>query len=379
LPDWSAARKVLLIRLRSIGDTVLMTPCLAALKALRPDLQIAVVSEALAAPLLEDHPLVDHLIVAEKSLAGRARLVRELRRARYDLAFNLHGGTTATWLARLAGAKWSIGYKGCRHSQRLDLRAPDAEVILGRKQLHSVEQQLALLHWAGVPWPLRRPQLSLAVSGDAENRVREKLNAACVAQTSSLPTTPSAQADSLRYVDDIARGHFAVIAPAAAFESKRWTAAGFAQVAKHLRDHWKLPVVVVAGPGQQQLASAVAAQAGAVALAGLTLKEMMALINLSRAFVGNDSGPMHIAAALRRPLVAVFGSSNPVAWHPWTDSPYQVVAGQRPEARGHINPAQWPKDTNTPDADGDFAIRRVPASEVIAAVNDVLKLALAAS
>jgi heptosyltransferase III len=389
LPDWSLARKVLLIRLRSIGDTVLMTPCLAALKSLRPDLQIAVVSEPLAAPLLEDHPLVDHLIVVEKSLAGRARLVRELRREPYDVAFNLHGGTTATGLARLAGAKWTIGYKSYRHSQRLDLRAPDAEVILGRKQLHTVEQQLALLHWAGVPWPLRRPQLSLVVESGVESRVREKLNAACVAQAVSLretstqanrlPTTPSAQADRLRYIDDIARGHFAVIAPAAAFESKRWTAAGFAQVAGHLRDHWRLPSVVVAGPGQDQLASTVAKQAGAVTIAGLTLKELMALINLSRAFVGNDSGPMHVAAALRRPLVAVFGSSNPTVWHPWTDSPYRVVGGQEPGAGGQIEDAQWPKDTNTPDADGDFLIRRVPASEVIAAVDDVLKLALAAS
>ncbi|MEN3336242.1 MAG: heptosyltransferase [Blastocatellia bacterium] len=368
LPDWSAARKVLLIRLRSIGDTVLMTPCLAALKSLRPDLEIAVVSEPLAAPLLEDHPLVDHLVVAEKSLAGRARLVGELRRARYDVAFNLHGGTTATWLTRLAGAKCTIGYKSYRHSQGLDLRAPDAEAILGRKQLHTVEQQLALLHWAGVPWSPGRPQLRLAVSNDVETRVREKLNTAC-----------DAQAVSLRAVDGIARGHFAVVAPAAAFESKRWTAAGFAEVARHLRDHWQLPSVVVAGPGQEPLASDVAAQAGEVALVGLRLKELMALINLSCAFVGNDSGPMHIAAALRRPLVAVFGSSNPVVWHPWTDSPYRVIGGRGPGAEGQINPAQWQKDTNTPDVDGSFAIRRVPASEVIAAVNDVLKMALAAS
>jgi len=367
LPDWSAARKVLLIRLRSIGDTVLMTPCLAALKALRADLEINVVSEPLAAPLLEDHPLVDHLIVADKSLGGRARLVRKLRRERYDVAFNLHGGTTATWLARFAGAKCTIGYKSYRHSQRLDLRAPNAEVILGRTQLHTVEQQLALLHWAGVPWPPQQPQLSLRVSSHAESRVREKLNAACAAQTSNLG-----------YIDDIARGHFAVVAPAAAFESKRWTAAGFAEVAQHLRDHWRLPSVVIAGPGQEQLASAVAAQAGALALVGLTLKELLALINQSRAFVGNDSGPMHMAAALRRPLVAVFGSSNPAVWHPWTDSPYQIVGGQEPGAGGQTDPARWQKDTNTPDADGDFAIRRAPASEVIAAVDGVLKLALAA-
>jgi heptosyltransferase III len=364
LPDWSAARNVLLIRLRSIGDMVLMTPCLAALKSLRPALQVAVVSEPLAAPIMEDHPLVDHLIVADKSLGGRARLIGELRRRHYDVAFNLHGGTTATWLARLAGANCTIGYENCRHSQWLDRRAPNAEVILGRKPLHSVEHQLALLHWAGVPWPQGRLQLSLAVSSDAERNVREKLNAACVAQ-----------ADRVRNVDDITRGQFAVVAPAAAFESKRWTAEGFAQVANHLRDGWRLPSVVVAGPGQEPLASTVAAQAGAVALAGLTLKELIALINLSQAFVGNDSGPMHIAAALRRPLVAVFGSSNPVVWHPWTDSPYRVVGAEgRSEA-----PGQWPKDTNTPDADGSFAICRVSAAEVVSALDDVLKLALAAS
>src|SRR5262249_33014048 len=156
LPDWSAARNVLLIRLRSIGDTVLMTPCLEALKSWRPDLRIAVVSEPLAAPVIEDHPLVDRLIVTEKSLAARVRLVRELRRTAYDIAFNLHAGTTATWLARLSRAKCAVGYAGYRQSRRLDLRAPDPEVILGRKQLHSVEQQLALLHWAGVPWPRER-------------------------------------------------------------------------------------------------------------------------------------------------------------------------------------------------------------------------------
>ena len=369
LPDWSAARNVLLIRLRSIGDMVLMTPCLAALKSLRPDLQVAVVSEPLAAPILEDHPLVDHLIVADKSLGGRARLVGELRRRRYDVAFNLHGGTTATGLARLAGAKCTIGYKSSRHSQWLDLRAPSAELILGRKPLHSVEHQLALLHWAGVPWPQGRLQLSLAVASDAEHSVREKLNAACVAQ-----------ADRTRDRDDLARGQFAVVAPAAAFESKRWTAEGFAQATNHLRESWRLPSVIVAGPGQERLAASVATQAGAVALAGLTLKELIALINLSQAFVGNDSGPMHIAAALRRPLVAVFGSSNPVVWHPWTDSPYRVVEGRGPEAEGRSDaPGQWPKDKNTPDADGSFAIRRVPTDEVISALDDVLKLALAAS
>jgi ADP-heptose:LPS heptosyltransferase len=356
LPDWPAVRSVLLIRLRSIGDTVLMTPCLDALKAWRPDIKVAVVSEPLAAPVLEDHRQVDRLFVTGKSLAARTRLIRELRRARYDVAFNLHGGTTAMTLARLAGARWTVGYRGYRHSQWLDLRAPDPDVILGRESLHSVEQQLALLHWAGVPWPAARPRLSLTSSTDAERSVREKLEAAC-----------RAQAGDTRGGDEIRQGRFAVIAPAAAFESKRWPEAGFVEVAAHLRERWRLARVVVAGPGQEQLAATVAGQTGAVRLCGLTLKELMALINRSRAFIGNDSGPMHIAAALSRPLVAVFGSSNAAVWHPWTDSPYRIVGGQRPGAGGQ-------KDTNTPDADGSFAIRRVPANEVIAAVDEVLEL-----
>jgi ADP-heptose:LPS heptosyltransferase len=361
LPDWSVVRSVLLIRLRSIGDTVLMTPCLAALKAWRPDLNVAVVSERLAAPLLEDHPLVDRLFVTDKSFAARTRLIRELRRARYDVAFNLHGGTTATTLAQLAGARHTVGYRGYRHSQGLDLRAPDPDVILGRTPVHSVEQQLALLYWAGVPWPAARPSLSLAISSEAERHVCEKLAAAC-----------RAQADHLRFGGEIAQGRFAIVAPAAAFESKRWTEAGFIDVAAYLRDRWQLASVVVAGPGQDQLAASVARQVGAVQLGGLPLKELMALINRSRVFVGNDSGPMHIAAALGRPLVAVFGSSNAAVWQPWTDSPYRVIGGRGPGAGGQ-------KDTNTPDADGSYAIRRVSTSDVIAAVDDVLKLALAAN
>ena len=356
LPDWSAVRSVLLIRLRSIGDTVLMTPCLAALKSLHPEIKISVVSEGLAAPILETHPLVDHLIIAERSLADRLRLIRELRRLRLDVAFNMHGGTTATWLARLSGAKWTIGYRGYRHSGLLDLRAPDPDEILGRREVHSVEQQLALLHWAGVPWPQTQP-LVLTVSPEAQSSIRQKLAIA---------------------IDQPADGgSFAVVAPAAGFESKRWIAAGFAEVALHIRERWKLPSVVIAGPGQESLAREVAAQAGAVSLTGLSLQELTALIGLSAAFVGNDGGPMHIAAALRRPLVAVFGSSNRAIWRPWTDSPYRVVGGGRSTAG--IEDADTPrqKDTDTPAGRGTFAIRGVAPNEVIAAVDDVMNLAVA--
>jgi len=351
MPDWSRVRKVLLVRLRSIGDTILMTPCLAALKSWRPGIEITVLSEPLAAPVLDGHPLVDNLIISEKSLSSRARLVGRLRRTRFDVAFNMHGGSTAAIMAKLSGAPYTVGYRDYRSSWMLAARAPAPDRILGRTLLHSVEQQLALIHWAGVPWPRLRPQLSLAQSKEATASVREKLK-----QTVGLSD------------------NFAIIAPAAAFESKRWTTEGFANVADHLSERWNLPSVIIAGPGQEHLAEEVSAlvRSRACVIVGLSLKELIALIGLARVFVGNDGGPMHIAAAAGRPIASVFGSSNANVWHPWTDSPYKIVkSGAQTESR---------KDTNVASTseEAEFAIRRIPASEVIAAVDEVLKPAPAA-
>src|ERR1044072_2204368 len=109
MPDWSRVRKVLLVRLRSIGDTILMTPCLAALKSWRPDIEITVLSEPLAAPVLDGHALLDNIIIIDKALSSRAPLVGRLRRERFDAAFNMHGGSTAAVLAKLSGAPYTAG------------------------------------------------------------------------------------------------------------------------------------------------------------------------------------------------------------------------------------------------------------------------------
>lgn len=330
--DWSRARRVLLVRLRSIGDTVLMTPCLAAIKSWRPDIEITVLSEPLAAPLLENHPHVDRLIVARPGLASRTSVLRQLRRYQFDFAFNMHGGTTATFLARLSGARCSVGYKGYRYSWLLSARAPAPDVLLGRARVHSVEQQLALLSWAGVPWPASGPQLSLAVSDQAQTSIRSRLA-------------------------DLGLGErrFASIAPSAAFESKRWTAAGFAAVIDHLSRKYNLPSVVIAAPGQEHIAREVAEQTHAKphTIAALSLKELTATIGLSSIFVGNDSGPAHIAAALARPLAVVFGSSDASVWHPWTQSFYRVIESNK------------------------LPITQISEAQVIAAVEEVVQSAIA--
>ncbi len=323
-----------------------MIPCLAAIKAWRPDFEIAVVSESLAAPLLEDHPLLDELIIAGPSLQSRASLITVLRKARFDVAYNMHGGATGAILARMAGAQNSVGYRGLPLSWLLSDRAPAPDVVLRRSRVHSVEQQLALLRWSGVPWPESRPQLSLPLTPEVKTQVRARLK----------------QPHALRWSYD-AGGGFGCVVPGAAFESKRWTPEGFAAVADHLNERWNLSCVVVAGPGQEKLAHTVASatRGGAPVLQGLSLKEVAALLQMARVFVGNDSGPMHIAAAVGRPIVAVWGSSDPTVWHPWTGAPWRIVDGRRSTLDGRALP-----------------ISEVPASEVIAAVDEVLELALEA-
>src|SRR6266436_818811 len=99
--DWSSVRRILVVRLRSIGDTVLATPSLFALRRFVPQAKIDILLEDWVAPVLDGSNLVNQVItIPRHSNAARARVARELHRANYDVVYNLHGGTTATFLTR---------------------------------------------------------------------------------------------------------------------------------------------------------------------------------------------------------------------------------------------------------------------------------------
>src|SRR5215471_14907511 len=351
LPDWERAERILLIRLRSIGDTVLMTPCLSAIKSWRPDLKITVVSEPLASSLLKEHPLIDQLLISGEGLVTRGRLISELRRSSFDVAFNLHGGTTATLICALSGARSTVGYKGYRYSGLLNLQAPPPDALLGREVLHSVEQQLALLCWAGVPWP-DEVKLNLPVSPAALTSIRARLKLAGI------------------YPGSQAACGYAVLSPASSERSKMWPRESFAHVTKYLVERYQLRSVVIAGPRQEFIASDVAGLSGncAVDITGLNLEELVALIADSTVFIGNDSGPMHIAAALGRPLVAIFGGSNPAVWSPWTTASKRVLIAPHRKA-DHKSTGGGSQGSSSPNL---IAIERISVDEVTAAVDEIL-------
>src|SRR5216117_1605010 len=114
--DWNSVKRVLVVRLRSIGDTVLATPSLIALRRFLPDAQIDILLEDWVAPLLDGFDAIDNVITVGTGSAKRLKTAWDLRPQRYDVAFNLHGGTTATFFTAASRATHRVGFADYQYS-----------------------------------------------------------------------------------------------------------------------------------------------------------------------------------------------------------------------------------------------------------------------
>jgi heptosyltransferase-3 len=341
--EWTDVRRVLVIRLRSIGDTVLATPSLHALRRFLPRARVDVLLEDWVAPLLEGSSDVDRIVtVKRKSKPSRLQVARKLRAESYDVVYNLHGGSTAALLTRATGATHRVGYADYAYASLHNHAAPPSSELWGREKTHSVEQQLALIGWTGVP-VTDRPATRLAVMPEAAARV----------------------AQSLRDAGLIDSQPFALIHPAAAFDTKTWAAENFARVVEHLAARG-IASVAVAAPNESKVVEAVRSNARAplVGFTDLVLPELTALAARASLFVGNDSGVAHIAAAVGTPQVVVFGSSNVAHWRPWSLGAAEVVREEMPCAPC---PGYTCAEFDAPEC-----IRRVSVERVTAAVERIL-------
>src|SRR4051812_34502682 len=306
--DWSAVRRVLVVRLRSIGDTVLTTPALFALRRFLPHATIDILLEDWVAPLLEASPLIDRVIaIPRRGNSARARIARELHRAAYDVVYNLHGGTTATFLTRATGAAHRVGYGHYQYARLHNHLAPSAQKLWSRPTLHSVEQQLALIGWTGVP-VTDRPPTQLAVTDIAARAIANRLAG-----------------------HDVDERALALIHPAAALETKRWPLENFARIVGDVANRGLTPVAIVSPNEKHMLESLIVQTPGRViGFDNLSLPEVTALAARAQLFIGNDSGIAHIAAAVNTPCVVIFGSSNVAHWRPWTTNRHEVVREELP-------------------------------------------------
>ena len=259
--------RIAVIRLRSLGDCVLTTPALALLKTHRPDLRVGVVVEAQFRALFEESPHVDEILPPETSA---------VRKWHPRMALNLHGGSRSMWLTAASGADIRAGFAHHAYSFVYSQRIPRAQEILGdARRVHTAEHLASAMFWMGVP----RTEIPRA-------------------RLAAQPTPVT--------------GAYAVIHPFAATAEKTWPAGRFVSVAEHLRDKAGLEPIFLAGPADDPTAFP-----GFGSVRNAPLAEVKSLLAGAQLFIGNDSGPAHIAAAFGVPVVVLFGPSDPVNWAPW--------------------------------------------------------------
>jgi lipopolysaccharide heptosyltransferase II len=304
--DWSQVKRALVVKLRSIGDTVLATPSLIALKRFLPNAEVDILLEDWVAPVLDAFDRVDHVIPTGNDLPSRLKTAMEIRRRRYDVVFNLHGGTTSTLFVMAARAPHRIGYANYRWAYIYNHLLASPQAFWVKLDNHSAEQQLALPGFVGVPVD-DRPKSRLVVSDSAMSSLELKFRDEAETSISEF-------------------GSYALVHPTAAFATKQWPVENFAQAVEFLAAHG-VRTIAVASKNESAVLDTLRSTTdlNVVTFDSLTLPEITALASNAQLFVGNDSGIAHIAAAVNTPSVVIFGSSNRVHWHPWTDAPNEIV------------------------------------------------------
>jgi len=255
--------RVLIVRLRSLGDCVLTTPALQLLAAYRPDLQIAVAVEDRFRAVFEGNPYIAAVLPPRVGsvLAWQPRLT-----------INFHGGPRSALLTAASLASRRAGFGHFPQQWLYTLRIPRAQEILGEeRKVHTAEHLASAMFWLGVP-------------------------------KAEIPRA------RLFAPPPLARAPYAVIHPFASAAGKAWPAGRFVEVAKNL----PVQPVFIGTMGDD-----FAPFDGFECVRRAALAEVMSLIAGAAVFVGNDSGPAHIAAAYGRPVVVLYGTSDPVIWAPW--------------------------------------------------------------
>jgi len=289
--------RALVVKLRHHGDVLLAAPVLSVLKAHAPAIEVDALVYDDTAPMLAGHPALARLHTAGRgwrSLGALARLRREaalfgeLRARRYDLLVHLSEQPRGAWLARTLGARYSVGPIDRERGGWWRNSFTHLYPLVGNR--HAVEVNLDALRRIGVQPGADERKVIFAPGAAAEAKARE-----------------------------LVTGPFVHMHPASRWRFKCWPAERNAALADRLAGEGHR-VVFTAAPDETPLIDEIVAKMKSqpVNLAGkLSLKELGALIGRARLFIGVDSMPMHLAAAMGVPTVALFGPSSEIVWGPW--------------------------------------------------------------
>ncbi|MFG1175475.1 putative lipopolysaccharide heptosyltransferase III [Erwiniaceae bacterium CAU 1747] len=341
--------RILVIKFRHHGDMLLTTPVIHSLKTAFPDAQIDVLLYEETRAMLSCHPDIHQIYAIDRSwkkqgvrfqISQEWRLMSTLRKQRYDVVLNLADQWRSAIVTRFTGAAVRLGFDFPKRQGRL-WRLCHTQLVstADHNTLHTVEQNLSLL----APLLLTARQDNVAMHYSAADR-----------HAVQALTGPE---------------EYIVVQPTSRWFFKCWSEEKFAATVQALLDDGQ-KVVLTSGPDSKEKAMVagiigrLTSREGVLSLAGkLTLTQLAALIDGARLFIGVDSVPMHMAAALQTPTVALFGPSKLVFWRPWQVKGEIIWAGDY---------APLPDPDSVDTQTSERYLDAIPVGDVLAAARRLL-------
>ena len=288
--------RILIIKPSSLGDIVHSMPTVAALRQRFPSARITWLVKREWAAVLEGNPHLDEVLALDLSPKGWLAAIRAVRAGRFDTVVDLQGLLRSAVLGWISGAPVRIGFTNGRegspwfYTERVPVPSPS---------MHAVDRYLLTAKYLGAdPGEVKPSEFSLPHDAQAQARVEVLLAAAGVHAGATL----------------------VAMNPSARWNTKRWPLDSFAAVGDRLQQDGTARVVLIGGRDERHVGKQVlrAMRTAPIDLMGqTTLKELIALLRRARLLVTNDSGPMHLAAAVGTPVIALFGPTDPARTGPY--------------------------------------------------------------
>jgi heptosyltransferase-3 len=286
-------RSVLIIKLRYIGDVLLATPTVRAIKAARPDVRVTMMVNRGTEDVLSGNPDMDEIVILDKgSLAAQWRFIAGLRRRRFDTVIDLTDGDRSAFLSWISGAPVRIGFND-EHRWRGRCYTQVIQPVPGMR--HRIDRDLEVLKPINIQAGSK--DLQLWLTPEEEDSADQLLDQLGVQRSQSI----------------------VMLQPGARYWFKAWPPERFAELADRLMSQYGCQVLIGGSDQDIDLAQQIQqmAKSRPIIMAGrTTIKQFAAIAKKSALFIGSDSGAMHIASAVSTPVVALFGPSSPREWGP---------------------------------------------------------------
>ncbi|MGB5872101.1 MAG: glycosyltransferase family 9 protein [Bacteroidota bacterium] len=287
--DRDIVRRLLVIKLRAIGDVLLSTIVTRNLREFFPESEIHFLTERASIDVLRGNPFIDAVVVYDRKTMTGADLIRRVRKNGYDLVFDLFGNPRSALVTYLSGAGYRVGFRFRARSYAYNIVVPPRGGVV-----HNTQFNLDALEAVGVP---------------------------IVDRNIYFTPSPEAERSAQEYFSQSAQGSPLIVGinTGGGWYTKRWGLDRYALLADRLVEVFGATILLTWGPGQLQEAREVASLMKHAPLIPppTSLSELGALLKRCSILVSNDSGPMHIAAAVGTPVLGIYGPTNPTLQGPF--------------------------------------------------------------